>query len=401
MDTQQMTEAFKSKSISERAAACRELSMLGTVEHIEGLADRAATDKSQGVRLSAAAAVADILSRCRVGAARDRLNDDQRDVYLASFAKINPTLNGGVFPMIATLDRPKSLTMILGGLRDPRADVRLAAAVGLMRLCTSIAVAGDDRIEESVVGVLTDARHSPDAVAQICRVCAAAGYRSASDPIRRIELTGTHQEMVLESLGILDGAEHDLRGLWFSDGRDAGESNPTSPLGTAMMVFDSSGALLHDGQRWKVAASFSPLRRMFLRRAGEAEARPAFQAFDRTFYAGMSVHPIHTDWETVGKQTKASARALRALQSMAGDAAADQHALAHLAMDGGDAALAQSALEAAIHAKKTPVRCWLDLGDLLWSSNRMKRARAHYATYAKKGKRKEDPVGMDRAKSRM
>lgn len=401
MDTQEMNEAFKSKSISVRAAACRDLAMVGTVEHIDGLAERADKDKSPGVRLSAAAAVADILSRCRVGTARDTLNDDQRDVYLAAFAKINPTVNGGIFPMIATLDRPKSLTMLQGGLRDPRADVRLAAGVGLMRLCSSIAVVDDANMEASVVGLLDDNRHHPDAIAQICRVCAAVGYRSASELIRKVELTGTHQDTVLEALGILDGAAHELRGVWFSDGRDAGESNPTSPLGTAMMVFDSSGALLHDGQRWKVAASFSPLRRMFLRRAGEAEARPAFQAFGRTFYAGLSVHPVHVDWETAGKQTKASARALRAIQAMVGTEAADHRALAHIAMDGGDAPMAQAALEAAIAAKKTPVRCWLELADLLWSTKRESAAREPYAIYAKKGKRKDDPVGMDRAKSRV
>ena len=62
--------------------------------------------------------------------------------------------------MLAVLDRPRSLQMIQGGLRDPRADVRLAAAVGLMRLCSSVGVAEDKELEATVVGLLADTRHS-------------------------------------------------------------------------------------------------------------------------------------------------------------------------------------------------------------------------------------------------
>ena len=345
METDDPVAALASKSIADRAAACRDLSRVGTVEHIDALTERAADDKSPGVRLNAAAAVADILSRCRVGAARDELNDDQRDVYLASFGRINPVHNGGVFPMVATLDRPKSLSILQGGLRDPRADVRLAAAVGLMRLCTSIAVADDPGLEQSVVTLLDDGRHHPDAVAQICRLCAAAGYRSATGRIRQVNLSGTHQDTVLEALGILDGAENPLRGVWFSDGRDAAESNPVSPLGTAMMVFDSSGALFHDGKRWATAASFSPVRRMFIRRAGEAEARPAFQAFGRTFYAGVSIHATHADWSVAGRSTKSATRAIAAVGPLLGDTAAEHRALAHLAMGAGLKERAQESLE--------------------------------------------------------
>ena len=401
METDDPVAALTSKNIADRAAACRDLSRVGTVEHIDALTARAAEDKSPGVRLNASAAVADILSRCRVGSARDKLNDDQRDVYLASFGRISPVHNGGVFPMVAVLDRPKSLTILKGGLRDPRADVRLAAAVGLMRLCISVAVAEDAALEQAVVALLDDGRHHPDAVAQICRLCAAAGYRSAIPRIRQVNLSGTHQDTVLEALGILDGAESPLRGVWFSDGRDAGESNLVSPLGTAMMAFDSSGALFHDGKRWSTAGSFAPARRMFIRRSGEADARPAFQAFGRTFYAGVSIHATHTDWAVAGRATKSAARAIAAVEPALGDTAAEHRALAHLAMGAGMKERAQQSLESAISAKKTPADCWLHLADLLWASEDRPAARLHYATYIKKAKRKDDEAGMDRAKERV
>ena len=73
METTDPVAALKSKSISDRAAGCRDLSLVGTVEHLDALADLAGSDRSPGVRLSAAAAAADILSRCRIGAGKDAL----------------------------------------------------------------------------------------------------------------------------------------------------------------------------------------------------------------------------------------------------------------------------------------------------------------------------------------
>ena len=399
METTDPIAALGSKSIADRAAGCRDLSAVGTVENLSDLASLAGTDKSPGVRLSAAAAVADILSRCRVGAARKQLDDDQRDVFLAMFSRVDPALNAGVFPMIATLDRPRSLSIIAGGLRDPRGDVRLGAAVGLMRLCSSQAVAGIQSLEDSVVELLSDGRHQPDATAQIARVCAAVGYTSATEIIRHLQLSGIHQDMVIDALGVLDGGRHPLVGLWWSDGTDAGETNPSPSMANGLMVFDGTGALAHDGKRWAVAGNFMPARRMFIRRSGEESARPAFQTTERTFFSGCSPSFRHEDWSVPGRETKASVRAVAAASNVVSDSANDQHALAQIAMDGGQVGGAKKALEAAIQAPKTPTDCWLCLADLLWSSKK-KAAKAHYATYVKKAKRKDNEAGMDRAKER-
>jgi len=399
METTDPIAALESKSIAERAAGCRDLSSIGTVENIADLTALAGGDKSPGVRLSAAAAAADILSRCRTGDARNQLDDDQRDVFVAMFSRIDPAANAGVFPMIATLDRPRSLSIIAGGLRDPRGDVRLGAAVGLMRLCSSQAVAGIQSLEDSVVALLSDDRHQPDALAQIARVCAAVGYTSGTELIRQLQLTGVHQDMVIDALGVLDGGQHSLVGMWWSDGRDAGETNPSPSMAPGLMVFDSTGALAHDGKRWAVAGNFVPTRRMFIRRSGEESARPAFQTPKRTFYSGASPCFRHDDWDVPGRETKASIRAVTAASSVLSESAEDQFILAQIAMDGGRVDAARVALEAAIEAKKTPVQTWLCLADLLWS-NKKKAAKAHYETYIKKAKRKDDVAGMDRAKER-
>jgi len=400
METTDPIAALASKSIADRAAGCRDLSSVGTVENISDIAALAGSDKSPGVRLSAAAAVADILSRCRVGDARKQLDDDQRDVFLAMFTRIDPAANAGVFPMIATLDRPRSLSIIAGGLRDPRGDLRLGAAVGLMRLCSSQAVAGLRSMEDSVVTLLSDSRHQPDATAQIARVCAAVGYTTATETIRQLQLTGVHQDMVIDALGVLDGGQHALVGLWWSDGRDAGETNPNPSLAPGLMVFDGTGALAHDGKRWAVAGNFVPARRMFIRRSGEESARPAFQTMDRTFFFGVSPCFQHDDWSVPGRETKASVRAVAAASVEVSASSEDQYALAQIAMDGGVVDVARSALEASIGAKKTPTQSWLCLADLLWTSKK-KAAKGHYETYIKKAKRKDNEAGMDRAKERV
>ena len=402
METVEPIEALKSKEIADRAAACRDLSQVGTVEHLDALADVAAFDKSPGVRLSAAAAAADILSRCRVGDARQQLSEDQREVYVATFSRINPSVNAGLFPIMACLDHPKSRTVILGGLRDPQADVRLGAAVGLMRLCSSIRAVDDQRLEDAVTGLIADTRHQPDAIAQIARVCAAVGYTSATDLIRYLQLSGAHAEMVMEALGVLDGARHPLQGVWYSDGNDAGETNPSPELGPCVLVLVGESAFIHDGKRWSETKKFMADRRMFIRRVGEAEAGPAFQAQGRTFYVGIGdivSRLVKPDWESPGRETKAGVRAVQAMAEVLDDTAESHLSLARLAIVSGLVDVAQAALLSAIEAKKTPAICWLALGDLVWSS-RPKEAKAHYATYAKKGKLKDDPEGMERAKAR-
>ena len=402
METTELMAALESKDISDRAAACRELSQTGTVEYLETLATMAAFDKSPGVRLSAAAAAADIFSRCRVGDARNALSDEQREVYVATFSKINPSVNAGLFPIMACIDHPKSRSIVLGGLRDPQADVRLGAAVGLMRLCSSVRVVDDAELEEQVTGLLADTRHQPDAVAQIARVCAAVGYSSATELIRYIQLSGTHAEMVMEALGVLDGARHPLRGVWYSDGNDAGETNPNPALSPSIMVLNGNSALVYDGKRWRETKKFTAERRMFIRRVGEPEPGPAFQVEGRTYYAGLGSivsQLVDVDWTKPGRETKTSALATAALADALDDTAESHVSLAKIAFVSGLTDVAHAALMSAVEAKKTPAECWLALGDFLWATD-SKSAKLHYATYLKKGKKKDDPEGMERAKAR-
>ena len=404
MDSTDAVASLATKDIAARAAGARALSLVGTVEHLELLAGVAGGDPSPGVRLSAAAAAADILSRVRFGAARDALNEDQRSVFLDLYRKVDPALNPGVFPVFACLDCAGSFQVIAGGLRDPRGDIRLGAAVGLMRLCSSAAVVGNEALEEQVVSLLADTRHKPDAIAQIARVCAAVGYRSAIEIIRCLQLTGKHAEVVHESLGILDGASHPLSGVWFSDGRDAGETNPDSPMGFALMGFKDRDAVLHEGKGWKSKRFPKDVRRMFIRRPGEAEAKPAFQFGGRTFYWGLgqAVEALcKPNWSelSASPSSKASDIAMDLIGSQLEENAESHRALAILAADSGQVEVAQAALSSAISGKKTPADCWLFLADMLWEGD-PSTAKGHYAAYLKKAKKKDGPEDFERAKER-
>lgn len=404
MDSTDAIAALATKDIASRAAGARALSLVGRVEHLELLAEVAGGDSSPGVRLSAAAAAADILSRVRFGSARDALNDEQRTVFLDLYRKVDPALNAGVFPVFACLDCPGSFQVIAGGLRDPRGDIRLGAAVGLMRHCSSAAVAGDELLEEKVVALLADTRHKPDAIAQIARVCAAVGYQSAVEIIRCLRLTGNHAEVVHESLGILDGAMHPLSGLWFSDGRDAGETNPDSPKGFSIMGFSGRDVVQHEGKGWKPKRQPKGVRRMFIRRPGESEAKPAFQFGGRTYYVGLgqAVEALcKPGWTkpTNAPSSKASETAMDLIGSVLEESSDSHRLLAILAADSGQMEVAQAALSSAIAGKKTPVDCWLFLGDMLWERD-SKAAKEHYAMYVKKAKKKDAPEDFDRAKER-
>ncbi len=404
MDSTDAVAALATKDIAARAAGARALSLIGTVEHLERLAEVAGGDPSPGVRLSAAAAAADILSRVRTGSSRDALNEDQRIVFLNLYRKVDPALNAGVFPVFACLDCPGSFEVIAGGLRDPRGDIRLGAAVGLMRLCSSASAADDKVLEEQVVSLLADTRHKPDAIAQIARVCAAVGYQSAVEIIRCLRLTGNHAEVVHESLGVLDGAMHPLSGVWFSDGRDAGETNPDSPKGFAIIGFQGRDVVQHEGKGWKSKRMPKNVRRMFIRRPGEAEAKPAFQFGGRTFYFGLgqAVDALcQPDWASItdSPSSKACDVAMDLIGSMLEESSESHRVLAILAADSGQVELAQAALSSAISGTKTPVDCWLFMGDFLWETD-PSAAKENYAVYVKKAKKKDAPDAYERAKER-
>lgn len=404
--------ALGAKSIAQRAAGARDLSQMGEVGHLELLAAVAGGDRSPGVRLSAAAAAADILSRHRMGVAVKKIGPKKRRTLAALFRRIDPSVNPGVFSVFGCLDTPAAFEAICGGLRDPRGDIRLGAAVGLLRMATSGALAGVSRREKQVVGLLSDTRHKPDALAEIAKICAAVDYRAGEEAIRALALSGAHGELVAEALMTFEANAAPVSGLWYSDGKDAGETNPGSPLGMGLALFEAERARVCIGGKWKIEKGFPgpDARRMHFRKVGAPLAGPAFQVAGRTWYVAAEpevlcvidglTSPRELDWDSIGKPNATAGRAVAALSAVLPETAGGHRARALLLARADDAAGAIDALEAALELKKVFPDTWCLLGDALWSAGKKKAASAHYTTFMKKARKKDFPEAYERAKSR-
>lgn len=402
-ETADPVAALDAKSTHERAAAARDLSKFGTLEHLPLLIERAHQDRSPAVRLGCAAAASDILSRLRLPPASQTLSIAERRAFVDLFRGFDPAVNSGLFPILACLGLPDLFTRIAAGLRDPRGDVRLGGAVGLLRMVSSAAVHGDELMEKRVVDLLVDHRLKPDAIASVAQVCAAVGYRSALPALYRLDLPGNHGDAVAEAISTFTAMEAPLSGAWISDGRDAGEVNPRSPHGHALALIANNTALIRgpDGT-WATQETFSDgVRRMFIRRVGEAEAGPAFQRDSRTWYVaspavlkaqlGEELERHTLDWAAAkaGAGTPILSRVADMLANLANDTASIWRDIGLLHALAGDLSRAVSALNRAVEGKHTPADTWLHLGEAAHAQGDMALARRMWRACTEKSRSKK------------
>ncbi len=284
LECEDLDAALADKSVAVRSAACRDLSKVGQPARLEQLIEMAGQDKSPAVRLGTASAAADILSRHRWGPARAAIDEDRRARLLRALNRVDPSVNAGLFPMLACLDVPASLGRIRIGLRDPRRGVRIGAAVGLLRHVASVSKVGDADIAELLVSSLSDKRLPADSIAEVARVCAAIGLHEALPRLETIDLGGTLQELVDAALAALRQAEARPLGLWVGDGLDAGETNPTAAAPAVLVVGPAGAWSRAPGGDWQPVAG--PVqRRIWLRRPGTQEPVHGLQIADTTWYA--------------------------------------------------------------------------------------------------------------------
>jgi hypothetical protein len=402
-ETADPVASLDAKSTHVRAAAARDLSKFGTLEHLELLIARAHRDRSPAVRLGCAAAASDILSRMRMPPAAQTLSITERRAFVDLFRGFDPAVNSGLFPILACLGLPDLFTRIAAGLRDPRGDVRLGGAVGLLRMVSSASVHGDELMEKRVVDLLSDRRLKPDAVASVAQVCAAVGYRSALPVLYRLDLPGKHGEAVSEAISTFSAMDAPLSGVWFSDGRDAGEVNPHSPHGHAFAFIADDTALIRspDGS-WAEHSAFSDgLRRMFIRRVGEAEAGHALQQAGRTWYVAspavlkaqieseLECHSL--DWAAAkaGTGTPILGSVAERLAGMADETASIWRDVALLHALSGNLSGAIAALHRSVEGKRTPADTWLHLGEALFAQGKPDLAQQMWRTCVEKSRSKK------------
>lgn len=397
---------LKAKSISERCAAARDLSRYGTPEDIPLLIEQAQNDRSPAVRLGAAGAAADILSRYRVGPRAAQLSTPQRQALFEQFKGMDPDVNAGLFSLLACIGLPTGFERIKSGLRDPRADVRVGAAIGLLRLCASAAAQDDAALEAEVVDLLRGGKLKPDAAAEVAWVAARVGYKSAREPIGALHLSGNQAELVERARELLRGYQEPLRGAYVTDGRDAGEVDPTPVRESGFAVFSAAGAMMGDGDdvnAWTYLDGLLPggLRRMFIRRVGDAEPGPAFQLEGRTWYlaspervvaaAEAIARPDELDWAGPAEPSMLEEHAPAVFrEALPDDASGDMARGLLLARKGEAEAALQALLAAAERKKKLPRDLAYFLGRALLAAGREAEAREQLEAFVAKG-RKKDP----------
>lgn len=405
-ETEDARLALSGKSIHTRCAGARDLSRRGTIEDIPALIELAQSDRSPAVRLGAAGAVADILSRHRVGPRRAALDEARRRAIFDQFKGIDPASNAGLFSMLACIGIPEGFARIASGLRDPRGDVRLGAAIGLLRLCESTAAAGDAELEQAVVEILRDPRLRPDAAAEVSWVAARVGFLSARPAVQALALSGAQAELCSKALELFASLEQPLSGAFVSDGRDAGEIDPSPVRPPAFAAFGPAGAVMEEGGEeasWTFVDSLHPrsIRRMRLRRVGEAAPVEAFQMAGRTWYRANEGQIQDAVEAFVGAETLSPRPPvapgiveIKAVDILGPLLSADGWGDLHrglLALKAGNADDALTFALAAVDARKRPqVEARYFAGALLLARGEREAAREHLDAFLRKAK-KRDP----------
>jgi len=404
-ETQDPRATLKARSIHQRCSAARDLSRYGTPDDIPLLVAQAQADISPAVRLGTAGAAADILSRYRVGPRAGELSAARRTELFELFKGMDPGVNAGLFSMLACIGIPQGFQRIAVGLRDPRGDVRIGAAIGLLRLCASAASQGDTELEAAVVQILRDPRLRPDAAAEVSWVAARVGYRSAREAIGALSLSGTQAELQQRALTLLREFESPLRGAFVTDGRDAGEVGPEPAQPVGFAAFSESGALMGDGEDpagWSYLDGVLPggIRRMFVRQVGAAEPSPAFQLSGRTWYAATEAavnqaaldlaRPDELHWEGLSAASPLEEHGAAVFQALLPADAPGDLARGLLRARAGDLDGAVAALQACVDWKKrVPPEAPYFLGRALLAAGQDTAGKAALGAFIKKAKKKD------------
>ena len=386
------------KSIARRSEGVRTLSLHGDWEHIPRLLELARDDRSPAVRFLSCAGCADILSRFRIGKYARKFKTADREGLVPMINRIDPGQSPAIFSVMACLDFSPMLDRLIVGLRDPRGNVRLGAAVGLWRYVISSSQNGNAALESRIIDVISDTRIPSDSLAELGRICAAAGYVKATASLGSIHLEGVHAELTNRCIDILEELPSIGLGLWWSDGRDGGEVSAKPLLPSAGMLVVNDGALIAERGRWKWMPKRSlRLRRKFFRRVGQAEASHVLQDSRRTWFQssstvldivdlGLDVPRLKLGFEAQVE----GARAQHLLSELQPDSSSGHRARGLLSLAAGEQELALAEFRMAIEKSKTPPDTWFLLGEVLHVLGDHNGAQDAWTLAVEKAKRKKD-----------
>ncbi len=395
-ETEDPVAALLAPQLPVRAAAARDLAVMGSPEHLDLLVARATDDPSPGVRLGCAAAAADILSRHRLGPAADAVPAAHRAALLLAVARADPSHNVGLFQVCGTLGTEAAINRILIGLRDPRSDVRAGAIVGVMRLAES--AGAPENLESRLVPLLKGDRVRPETQAELAGVYANLGYWSALDGARRLAESAAKRVALVATEAVARLARPPgPDGLWVDLDVDAGEVRPDArPVALVATVGDRvyTVSLAEPGG---VGVTTRPdrVRHLVLRRPGSKEpATEVLQLATRTLWAQDADEQVEFGdalvragaWSTiraVDPVLPATASTFRLRGAAAFTAGANDEALV--------------ALKAATDMKKCPVDAWYYYGSALARGGQSDAARESLERYVARAPKKGSLLPQARA----
>ena len=240
------------------------------------------------------------------------------------------------------------------------------------------------------------------------------GFRSARAAIHSLDLSGLHGEMVAAAVDAMDGHAVPLSGVFVSDGLDCGEVNPGGKQAAAVLTIDQGRQWSRGRDGWNVnRLDEREVRRMFVRRVGDAEAAPAFQHGGVTWYAlaGEAVVDVFDQVVDVARfepskaPSKRRAEGTRDLEGVlrpllpAGSPALRLRALLHA--EAGELEVARDLLNEALELKrKVPPDTQVLLAMVLEAMGDTEGALAGYAAALAKAKSKKSWYAV-RARSRL
>lgn len=395
METADPVAALSAPQISTRCAGARDLAATGGPEHLDRLVDMAIRDPSSGVRLGCAAAVADILSRLRMPGAADALPEAARRALFDRVQRADPGINPGLFQVAGTIGLPEGVNRILLALRDPRADVRVGAVVGLYRLAASATRNGDVELERAVIAALGDARVRPETRAELVRVCANVGWLGAIPVARELESSTARgvSAVAREALARLE-APPPYDGVWVDLGLDTGEARrDTKPRELVATVGDQAVRVTAD-KAW-IEPRATPRRFVRWKREGETEAGLVLQEGARSLYAADSDQQAQLGERLLALDALDLADRVDPVLAPGG---ATLRLRGAVALKRGDVEGALVALFAAIEARKPPADAWWWLAEALTRAGRAAEARPHLEKFLAKAPKRGPFVAEARAR---
>ncbi len=395
-ETKDPIAALDAKDIPTRAAGARDLSLAGTPEHIARLLQTATKDVSPGVRLAAAAAAADILSRHRLPPRRSRIADEARAAWLSTVVSVDPGVNTGLFAVCGCLSTEAAFHRVMVGLRDPRQDVRAGACVGLWRAVASASVGFLANVEAQVVATLRDQRIRIETRVEIARICANVGFVSALEAAR--ELPGQcvrHTQKHAEELVVRLEVAPLPNGLWVRTGLDAGAVDPKCSGNDVLLVLSATDTVMVTATNTTRSALPLGWRLLSIRSTPKEPAESVLQFGNDTWWPGEGEEIVR-----LGDRLLAQGRAelLTACDEALGSSASALRVRGVALLAAGKPAEALLAFEAAVSGKKAPADVWWFLAEALAGVGRAGEGIPHLEKFLSKAAKKAPHVAEAKAR---